>query len=87
MTDSGSRSFLFIHSRLSYSFSSREKDERCKVKWSQEELGRLLGVSRQAINAIEREKHDPSLQLAFTISKVFNLPIEAIFMPTNLEPK
>jgi len=58
---------------------------RADKKCSQEELGKLLGVSRQAINAIERGKHDPSLQLAFSISNLFNLPIEAIFTPTKAD--
>lgn len=47
--------------------------------WTQEELGRLLGVSRQAINALETEKHDPSLDLAYRIAAVFGLAVEAIF--------
>lgn len=50
-----------------------------KKNWSQEELGNRLGVSRQAVNAIERSKHDPSLQLAFAIAKIFSQPIEDIF--------
>ncbi len=40
-----------------------------------------LGVSRQAINAIETEKHDPSLELAFRMAALFQLPIEQIFEP------
>ena len=47
--------------------------------WTQEELGRRLGVSRQAVNAIETEKHDPSLDLAYRIAGVFGLAVEAIF--------
>jgi len=50
-------------------------------QWSQGELSLHLGVSRQAVNAIETEKHDPSLDLAFKISQLFNLPIEQIFEP------
>ena len=49
--------------------------------WSQAELGERLGVSRQTINAIERGKYDPSLPLAFKISKVFKKTIEAVFNP------
>jgi putative transcriptional regulator len=52
---------------------------RAERQWSQGELSLHLGVSRQAVNAIETEKHDPSLDLAFKISKLFNLPIEQIF--------
>ncbi|MFT6093086.1 MAG: putative transcriptional regulator [Pseudohongiellaceae bacterium] len=54
---------------------------RASMGWSQEELAKNLGVSRQAVNAIERGKHDPSLTLAFAIATVFEKPIEAIFNP------
>lgn len=46
---------------------------------SQEVLGERLGVSRQTINAIEREKYDPSLPLALKIGKLFGKPVEQIF--------
>jgi len=52
---------------------------RAERQWSQGELSVRLGVSRQAVNAIETEKHDPSLDLAFKIAKLFDLPIEQIF--------
>jgi len=48
--------------------------------FSQAELGGRVGVSRQAINLIENGKHDPSLSLAFAISRVFGLPVETIFV-------
>ena len=48
-------------------------------RWTQEELGRRLGVSRQAVNAIETEKHDPSLDLAYRIAATFGLAVEVIF--------
>jgi putative transcriptional regulator len=47
--------------------------------WSQTELGERLGVSRQTVNAIENERYDPSLPLAFLIAKAFALPIEQLF--------
>jgi putative transcriptional regulator len=47
--------------------------------WSQAELGKHLEVSRQTINAIENEKYDPSLPLAFKIAALFELKIEDIF--------
>jgi putative transcriptional regulator len=47
--------------------------------WSQADLGEHLDVSRQAVNAIETGKYDPSLPLAFKISRLFALPIEEIF--------
>jgi putative transcriptional regulator len=52
---------------------------RAERQWSQGELSQRLGVSRQAINAIETEKHDPSLELAFRMAQLFDLPIERIF--------
>ena len=52
---------------------------RAERGWTQEELGRRLGVSRQAVNALETEKHDPSLDLAYRIAAVFGRPLEAIF--------
>jgi putative transcriptional regulator len=57
---------------------------RAERSWSQAELSQLLGVSRQAVNAIETEKHDPSLDLAFKIARLFQLPIEEIFEPETL---
>jgi putative transcriptional regulator len=47
--------------------------------WSQGELAERLGVSRQTINAIETEKYDPSLPLAFKIGRLFKLPLETVF--------
>lgn len=47
--------------------------------WTQADLGERLGVSRQAIIAIESDKHDPSLDLAYRIAALFGEPVEAIF--------
>nr|WP_315472271.1 helix-turn-helix transcriptional regulator [uncultured Undibacterium sp.] len=47
--------------------------------WSQATLADHLEVSRQTVNAIETGRYDPSLPLAFTISKLFGKPIEQIF--------
>lgn len=47
---------------------------------SQEELAKRCSVSRQTINAIENNKYDPSLQLAFTLSNVLGIPLEALFI-------
>lgn len=52
---------------------------RAERGWSQAELGGHIGVSRQAVNAIETGKHDPSLPLAFRLARLFNLRIEEIF--------
>lgn len=52
---------------------------RLERGWTQEQLGHALGVSRQAVNALETEKHDPSLDLAYRIAALFDRPIETIF--------
>lgn len=52
---------------------------RAERRWSQEELGNRVGVSRQAILAIENEKHDPSLKLAARIAKALETPLEEVF--------
>ena len=52
---------------------------RAEHGWSQADLAERLSVSRQTINAIETEKYDPSLPLAFRIARLFKRPIEAIF--------
>lgn len=56
---------------------------RAERDWSQGELAIRLGVSRQAVNAIETEKHDPSLDLAFKMAELFGLHIEEIFQPES----
>ncbi|KQN00389.1 MULTISPECIES: helix-turn-helix transcriptional regulator [unclassified Sphingomonas] len=58
---------------------NRLKVLRAERDWSQAELAGRLDVSRQAVNAIETGKHDPSLPLAFRMSRLFALPIEDIF--------
>ena len=52
---------------------------RAERDWTQEDLARKLGISRQAVIAIEKEKYDPSLPLAFKIARLFQKPIEDIF--------
>ena len=54
---------------------------RAEKDWSQADLADKLDVSRQTINAIETEKYDPSLPLAFKIAKLFGKRIEEIFTP------
>jgi putative transcriptional regulator len=54
---------------------------RAERSWSQAELADRLGVSRQTVNAIENQRYDPSLPLAFDIARLFGLAIEQIFDP------
>ncbi len=52
---------------------------RAEKRWTQADLARELGVSRNSVNAIENGKYDPSLPLAFKIARLFELPVEEIF--------
>ena len=58
---------------------NRLKLLRVERGWTQEELGQALGVSRQAVIALETDRHDPSLDLAYRIAALFSRPIETIF--------
>ena len=59
--------------------NNRLKVLRAERDWSQADLAEQLGVSRQAVNALETGRYDPSLPLAFKIARVFGHPIESIF--------
>ncbi len=65
--------------RMDEAVRNRLKVLRAERDWSQAELGGRLGVSRQAVNAVETGKYDPSLPLAFKIARLFEMPIEEIF--------
>ena len=54
---------------------------RAERRWTQAELAERAGVSRQTINAIETEKYEPSLPLAFTLARLFGKRIEEVFDP------
>jgi putative transcriptional regulator len=58
---------------------NRLKVLRAERDWTQAQLATELDVSRQTINAIEKGKFDPSLPLAFKVSRLFGLTIEKIF--------
>jgi len=58
---------------------NRLRDLRAERDWSQADLAEKLDVSRQTVNAIEAEKYDPSLPLAFKIAELFGMKIEEIF--------
>ena len=68
---------MFTTSELD--MNNRLRVLRAERGWSQAELGGRLGVSRQAVNAIETGKYDPSLPLAFKLARLFEMPIEQIF--------
>jgi putative transcriptional regulator len=54
---------------------------RAERDWSQADLAEQLGVSRQTVNAVETERYEPSLSLAFKMSQLFGMKIEDIFAP------
>ncbi|MDE2492613.1 MAG: helix-turn-helix transcriptional regulator [Alphaproteobacteria bacterium] len=58
---------------------SRLKVLRAERGWTQEQLSAAIGVSRYAINALETERHDPSLDLALRIAAAFGASVEEIF--------
>jgi putative transcriptional regulator len=59
---------------------------RAERRWSQADLAGQLGVSRQTVNALETEKYDPSLPLAYKIARLFGRPIEEIFFDDEGAP-
>ena len=58
---------------------NRLRELRTARGWTQEEMGERLGVSRQAVNALEMERHEPSLNLAYKIAAMFEESVEGIF--------
>ena len=70
----------FCLGTLALPVKNRLKVLRAERNWSQADLADRLQVSRQSVNAIETGKYDPSLPLAFRIAKLFEMPIEAIFV-------
>ena len=59
---------------------NRVKACRESMGWSQGELARRLGVSRQTINAVETDKYDPSLPLALRMAKLFAVSVDQLFI-------
>ena len=59
---------------------NRVRIHREEQGWSQGELARRLGVSRQTVNAIETDKYDPSLPLALRMAKLFAVPVPELFI-------
>jgi putative transcriptional regulator len=55
------------------------KELRMARGWTQEQLAKAAGVSRQSINSIERNRYVPSLALALTFARVFGCPTDQIF--------
>ena len=68
---------------MSPSIQNRVKELRSDRGWTQQQLADAVGVSRQSINSIERERYVPSLLLALTFARVFGIPTEEIFTLEN----
>jgi putative transcriptional regulator len=62
---------------------NRVKEMRGERGWTQQQLADAVGVSRQSINSIERERYVPSLMLALTFAKIFNCATDDIFIVEN----
>lgn len=58
---------------------------RAERRWTQADLARQLGISRNSVNAIENGKYDPSLPLAFKIARLFERTVEEIFEDEGAE--
>lgn len=56
------------------------RDRRKELKMSQEELAKKCGVSRQTVNAIENNKYDPTLSLAFGLARELKTTVDELFM-------
>lgn len=59
---------------------NRIRERRKEMKISQEELAKKCGVSRQTINAIENNKYDPTLSLAFALSRELGMLVDELFI-------
>ena len=62
---------------------NRLKILRSERAWTQADLAKAMDVTGQTVHAIEKGKYDPSLPLAFKIARVFGMPIEQIFFPSE----
>jgi len=58
---------------------NRVRELRARHQYSQSDLGKLIGVTRQTIGLIEKEDYQPSVTLALKIAKVFDLALEEVF--------
>lgn len=64
---------------------NRLKEYRARIQVNQQEMGKLVGVSRQTISQIERGDYSPSVTLALKIAKVFDVNVESIFQYEEME--
>ena len=64
---------------MSHDVHNRVKELRTERGLTQQELAKAVGVSRQSINSIERNRYVPSLPLALRFARVFDCPTDEIF--------
>jgi putative transcriptional regulator len=64
---------------MAATITNRIKELRDEREWTQQELADAVGVSRQSINSIERDRYVPSLELALTFARVFRVAVDEIF--------
>jgi putative transcriptional regulator len=64
---------------MSPTVQNRVKELRTALGWTQQQLADAVGVSRQSINSIERQRYEPSLSLALTFARVFGYTTDEIF--------
>lgn len=72
-------------SKNKYQFESRIHVYRATKRMTQQELADLTGVSRQTIMQLERNRYNPSMMLAYSISKIFDVTIEDLFDFSEVE--
>ena len=84
---------MYIYNILSYIYSVKSRKIynriaalRIEKSISRKELANKIGVNFQTIGYLEREEYNPSLDLAFRIAELFELPIEVIFSTQPLKP-
>ena len=74
---------LYMTPTITNRVANRVKDLRTARGWTQEQLAQAVGVSRQSINSIERDRYVPSLELALTFARIFACPTDEIFQLEN----
>jgi len=72
---------FYIHIvKYTLHMDNRLKEFRARLDLTQEDLAERVGVTRQTINAIEKERYNPSLELAFKLANIFGINIEELFI-------
>lgn len=78
----GNKTAFFIQNDMVADMENTIRNRRKELGLSQEELARKCGVSRQTVNAIENNKYDPTLTLAFSLAKELCVTVDELFIPS-----